>query len=40
VIRLGLVTSEHADTTLLGGGDDDYDDVASVPIVRFRDGSA
>ena len=35
-----LATAASVDATLLVGGDDDYNDVASVPIVRFRDGSA
>jgi len=34
-----LATAASVDATLLVGGDDDYDDVTSVPIVRFRDGS-
>ncbi|ODR80836.1 twitching motility protein PilT [Haladaptatus sp. W1] len=35
-----LATATHLDAMLLVGGDDDYDEVSSVPIERFRDGSA
>ncbi len=35
-----LATAEAVDATLLVGGDDDYDDIADIPIERFRDGSA
>ena len=35
-----LATAEHAEATLLIGGDDDYDEISTVPIERFRDGSA
>ena len=35
-----LATAEDVEATLLVGGDDDYDEVADVPIDRFRDGSA
>ncbi|QWC20531.1 PIN domain-containing protein [Halorubrum sp. 2020YC2] len=35
-----LATADRAGATLLVGGDDDYDAVESVPIERFRDGSA
>lgn len=35
-----LATAAHADATLLVGGDDDYDEVNTVSIERFRDGAA
>lgn len=35
-----LATAEYVDGTLLVGGDDDYDEIADVPIEQFRDGSA
>ena len=35
-----LATAEHAEATLLVGGDDDYDDISEVPIERFRDGAS
>ncbi len=35
-----LATAASVDATLLVGGDDDYEEVSSVPITRFRDGSA
>ncbi|GAB3329721.1 PIN domain-containing protein [Haloplanus salinarum] len=34
-----LATAEHIEATLLVGGDDDYDEIADIPITRFRDGS-
>ncbi|WP_440764697.1 PIN domain-containing protein [Natronorubrum sp. DTA7] len=35
-----LATAEHVNGTLLVGGDDDYDEISTVSIERFRDGSA
>lgn len=35
-----LATAAQLDSTLLIGGDDDYDEVSDPPVVRFRDGSA
>ena len=35
-----LATAARTDATLLVGADDDYDDVAEVPVVRFRTDSA
>ena len=35
-----LATAARTDVTLLVGADDDYDDVADVPVVRFRTDSA
>jgi predicted nucleic acid-binding protein len=35
-----LATADDLDATLLVGGDDDYDDVSTVPIEHFRHGSA
>ena len=35
-----LATAARTDATLLVGADDDYDDVADVPVVRFRTDSA
>jgi predicted nucleic acid-binding protein len=32
-----LATAETVGGTVLVGGDDDYDEVSSVPLVRFRD---
>jgi hypothetical protein len=34
-----LATAEDVEATLLVGGDNDYDEIADVPIDRFRDGS-
>jgi len=34
-----LATAEQVDATLLVGGDDDYDGLTDVPLVRFRDGA-
>ena len=35
-----LAAAARTDATLLVGADDDYDDVADVPVVRFRTDSA
>jgi predicted nucleic acid-binding protein len=35
-----LATADDLDATLLVGGDDDYDEVSTVPIEHFRHGSA
>ena len=35
-----LATAARTDATLLVGADDDYDDVADVPVVRFQTDSA
>jgi len=34
-----LATAAHLGGTLLVGGDDGYDDVTDVPLIRFREGS-
>jgi predicted nucleic acid-binding protein len=34
-----LATADDLDATLLVGGDDDYDEVSTVPIEHFRRGS-
>ena len=34
-----LATAEHLEATLLVGGDNDYDGISDIPLVRFRDGA-
>ena len=33
-----LATADHTDASLLIGGDDDFDTVTEIPLIRFRDG--
>lgn len=34
-----LATADHTDASLLIGGDDDFDTITEVPLIRFRDGA-
>lgn len=34
-----LATADHIDASLLIGGDDDFDSITEIPLIRFRDGS-
>lgn len=36
---VALATAERLGAVLVVGGDDDYDEVADVPLERFRDGA-